>query len=77
MMRKFQTLLLVLIVVGASTQVGAQGRSPLLDKVVLWSADDGYSYLYFRQGSIAMELSGNVADVMLFAEYAEKEMPAG
>jgi len=162
-MRKFQILLLVSMVLAASTQVGAQGRSPLLDNVVrsvkqhqpawqfipgvctcpllvpsqisyamggwhlgditskrrvtiyisylpsvqdaakwmaglsqqdvvegwrrekymlgdesyLWSADDGYSYLYFRQGSLAVELSGNVEDVTLFAEYAEEQMPAG
>src|SRR5258705_12824570 len=33
-MRKSQTLMLVLLVFTASIQVGAQGRSPLLDKVV-------------------------------------------
>jgi hypothetical protein len=160
-MRKSNGLLLVVMVLAASTQLGAQGRSPLLDEIVrsvknhrpawhfipgvctcpvmvpnqisyamggwdlgditskrrvtiiisyvpsvqdvaqwmaglsqqdvvdgwrrekyklgdesyLWSADDGYSYLYFRQGSLAVELSGNVADVRLFAEYAVKQMP--
>jgi len=162
-MRKFQTLLLVLMVLASSPEVGAQGGSPLLDKVVrsvkkhkplwhfipgvctcpplvptqssyaagvwhpgeitstrrvgiyiaylrsvqdaaqwtsglsqqqvvegwrrdkyklgdesyLWTANDDYGYLYFRQGRLAVELSGNVADVKLFAEYAEKEMPTG
>src|SRR6266511_4278233 len=159
-MRKSQTLMLALVVFTASIQVGAQGRSPLLDKVVrsvkkqrpLWyfipgvctcpalvsnqlsyamggwhlggvaskrdvtiyiayvpsvedaaewmegltkwnvaegwhrdryplgdesylsSADDGYSYLYFRKGSVVLEVSGEDSDVKLFAKYAEEQM---
>jgi hypothetical protein len=161
-MRKSQSLMLALLVLAISTQVGAQGRSPLLDKVVrsvnkhrpswhfipgvctcpplvpiqtsyaaggwhpgnitskrhvsiyisyvasvedaaqwmaglsqrdvvegwrrdryklgdesyLWSANDGYSYLYFRKGSVVVELSGKAGDVKLFAEYAEKQISA-
>ena len=161
-MKKAQTLLLVLMVLAISTPIGAQGRSPLLDKVVssvneheplwhfipanctcpalvpsqisyamggwylgdltsrrrvtiyisytpsvqdatqwmeelsqrdlvkgwrraryeladesyLWSADDGHSYLYFRQGSVAVEVSGDITDVKLFAKYAETQMLA-
>ena len=162
-MRKSQTLMLVLLVFTASIQVGAQGRSPLLDKVVKsvkkhrplwyfipgvctcpalvsnqlsyamggwhlggvaskrhvsvyvstvpsvedaaewmedlsqrkvvagwrrdrymlgdesyqWSSDDGYSYIYFRKGSVVVEVSGQKRDAQLFAEYTAKQMPAG
>ena len=52
-------------------------RYKLADESYLWSKNDGYSYLYFRKGSVVVELSGKVGDVELFAEYAEKQMPAG
>jgi hypothetical protein len=49
----------------------------LADESYLWNADDGTSYLYFRQGSLAVEVSGSIADVKRFAKYAEKQMPPG
>jgi len=53
------------------------GRYKLADESYLWTKDDGYSYLYFRKGRVVVELSGNVRDVKLFAEYAAKQTPAG
>ena len=51
-------------------------RYPLGDESYLSSADDGYSYLYFRKGSVVLEVSGEDSDVKLFAKYAEEQMRA-
>jgi len=47
-------------------------RFPFIEEAYLWTSDSGYAYLYFRNGTIAVELSGAVDDVKFFAPHARQ-----
>ena len=45
-------------------------RYPLADEAYLWTSDTGSAYLYFRSGSIVVEVRGALDDVKFFAPHA-------
>ena len=47
---------------------------PLPDEAYLWTSDAGYAYIYFRSGSIVVEVSGAHDDVKFFAPYASPQV---
>ncbi len=44
------------------------------DEASLWTSDSGYAYLYFRSGSIVVEISGALNDVKFFAPHANWQL---
>jgi hypothetical protein len=49
-------------------------RYTFADEAYLWTAENGYAYLYFRKGAIVVELSGALDDVKFFAPHAYRQM---
>jgi hypothetical protein len=44
------------------------------DEAYLWTSNTGYAYLYFRNGSLVVEVSGALDDVKFFAPHAYLRM---
>ena len=47
---------------------------PFAEEAFLWTANTGYAYLYFRNGSLIVEVSGMLDDVKFFAPHAYQRM---
>jgi hypothetical protein len=48
---------------------------PFADEAYLWTSSTGHAFLYFRNGSLVVEISGGLDDVKFFAPHAYPRMP--